>query len=227
MFSLPREIIQRPIPLLRAQTCSNGKEAAFHPLSPACFTNSSSFIHPWDSIFVPIFFPSTCFPPSPWFWSHLFAHTTQTYGSRQDLSPEHQLLHHWLLHLQWFPWFLNWIMRSSEIRTMPRSPACMLQGLHFRKHLVYFPYDAEVSEEIHGSYECLCNEYEIKVRREKKPPKEYPCAALSSHQDRMSWRRDCGMLYSISWNICARKWHGQIHQINTRLLKCQQDSLIL
>ena len=146
MFSLPREIIQRPIPLLRAQTCSNGKEAAFHPLSPVCFTNSSSFIHPWDSIFVPVFFPSTCFPPAPWFWSHLFAHTTQTYGSRQDLSPEHQILHHWLPHLQWFPWFLNWIMRSSDIRTMPRSPTCMPQGLHFRKHLVYFHSDAEVSE---------------------------------------------------------------------------------
>lgn len=72
VFSLPREIIQRPILLLRAQTCSDGKEAPFHPLSPECFTSSPSFIHPlsmldsWDSIFAPVFFPSTCFPPSPW-----------------------------------------------------------------------------------------------------------------------------------------------------------------
>lgn len=152
ILSLPREIIQWSILLLRAQTCSNGEEAAFYPLFPECFTDSSSFIQSlsmldsWDSIFVPIFFPSTCFPSSPWFCSHLFAHTTQIYSSKQDLSPEHQILHHWPLHLQWFLRFLNWIVRSSEMRTMPRSPACIPQGLHFRKHLVYFYCDIEVSE---------------------------------------------------------------------------------
>lgn len=79
-----------------------------------------------------VFFPSHCFR------SYLFANTSQICGSTQDLSPELQYLHLQLLYLQCLPQFIHWLVRSSKMSSMPSLPTCTPQGLHCRKHCMYF-----------------------------------------------------------------------------------------
>lgn len=122
--SLPREIIQCLIMLLRAQTHSNGEE--FSPVSVPCLFYgllllSSPYMcwvpgtPSWPNL-LPTLHASLS---SQGFHSHLFAHTSQILGSRQDLSPELQVLHYQLLSLPWVPQFMHWVVRSSRMSVMP------------------------------------------------------------------------------------------------------------